>query len=241
MGQRSQLTIFLLIQLANLSGWGGLFFFANFPVWLALGIPGAVALLAAWRWHDGYWWLPIHALFLPFALLALRLEIAPLWYLAAFGLSWLVFGHVGRSRVPLYLSNRQALVQLEQLLPQGARLLDIGAGTGTVLAWLVQQRPDLQLCGVELAWLPWLIGRLRLPRSVNWQRADYRTLDFSDFDVTYAFLSPAPMAELWQKACAEMPKNSLFVSNTFSVPEQTPDEIIELGDWKGGKLLLWRM
>lgn len=241
MGQLSQLSVFLLIQCANLLIWLALGFFAGFSWWLALLVPGFLALLAAWCWHDGRWWLPIHALFLPLALLVLRLDIAPLWYLVAFALCWLVFGHVGHSRVPLYLSNRQALRQLEPYLPYGARLLDIGGGTGTVLAWLTRHRPDLSLAGVELAWLPWLLGRLRLPRNVAWHRADYAVLDFSSFDVTYAFLSPVPMLALWQKACTEMQPGSLFVSNTFAVPGVPPDEIIELGDWKGGKLLLWRM
>jgi hypothetical protein len=37
-------------------------------------------------------------------------------------------------------------------------------------------------------------------------------------DVVYAFLSPAPMKQLWAKAQAEMTPGSLFVSNSFPVP-----------------------
>lgn len=238
---RHQSSVFLLIQLAGLLVWAALRFFARIPSEFALLSACALSLAAAWRWHDGRWWLAIQALFLPGVLLALRLDIAPYWYLAAFALSWLVFGNVARSRIPLYLSNRQALQQLENCLPQGAHLLDIGAGAGTVLAWLDRQRPDLKLAGIELAWLPWLIGRLRLPRRVDWLYGDYRELDFSAYDGVYAYLSPAAMPELWQKARKEMRPGALLISNTFAVLGQIPDEIAELNDWKDGKLLIWRM
>ncbi|MDR3413420.1 MAG: class I SAM-dependent methyltransferase [Formivibrio sp.] len=199
------------------------------------------ALSAAWRWHDAWWWGGIHALFFPSIFLALQLNISPLWYLLAFTLSWVVFGRVAVNRAPIYLSNRQVLTALEARLPKNGHFLDIGAGTGTVLAWLVKRRPDLQLYGIEQAWLPWLLGRFRLPSKVKWLRGDYQKLDFANFDMAYAFLSPVPMEALWQKAQREMRPGTLFLSNTFIVPGVAPDEMIELGDWKGGRLLLWHM
>lgn len=231
----------MMIQSAAVISGAALFLVLRWHGVVVLLISSGLSAALAWRWHDGYWWGCIHALFLPAILLALRLELAPGWYLFAFGISWLIFGSGAANRVPLFLSNRKVLEVLEEQLPAGARLLDIGAGSGTVLAWLAKRRPDLQLTGIEYAWLPWLIGRLRLPRQVNWLRGDYREISFADFDAGYAFLSPVPMAELWQKAHAEMPAGALFLSNTFEVPDVTPDEVIELGDWKGGKLLLWRM
>jgi hypothetical protein len=46
--------------------------------------------------------------------------------------------------------------------------------------------------------------------------------------VVYAFLSPAPMPRLWEKICAEMKPGSLFISNSFPVPGQAPDRVIEV-------------
>lgn len=238
---RSQLFIFVCIEALAIALCLALLATRQVSIWASLSASSLFALAAAWRWHDGRWWMLIHALFLPLALLALQLDISPLWYLLAFALSWLVFGRVAVSRAPLYLSNRQVLEVLEKHLPQDGCFLDIGAGSGTVLAWLAQRRPDLQLHGIEHAWLPWLLGRLRLPRSVRWLRGDYQALNLAHFDITYAFLSPVPMADLWQKACVEMRPGTLFLSNTFTVPGVEPDEIIELGDWKGGRLLLWHM
>ena len=98
------------------------------------------------------------------------------------------------------------------------------------------------LCsGVEQAKAPWIWGKLRLPSSVRWLNADYQSLDLADFDCIYAFLSPAVMDEVWQQARAQMKSGSLLISNSFAVPGVTPDQVIELNDWKNGKLLLWRM
>jgi hypothetical protein len=50
----------------------------------------------------------------------------------------------------------------------------------------------------------------------------------ADHDLVYAFLSPAPMSELWAKAQAEMRPGSLFVSNSFPVPGVTPWRVIHV-------------
>jgi ubiquinone/menaquinone biosynthesis C-methylase UbiE len=40
---------------------------------------------------------------------------------------------------------------LDALLPEGARLLDLGVGSGRALAHLARHRPDLHITGVDLA------------------------------------------------------------------------------------------
>ena len=208
---------------------------------VAVGFVSIIAFVLAFFLHDGAWWKWIHLFFLPLVMLFLQFDIASYWYLLALVLSWLVFGRVMVSRVPLYLSNQQALIELEACIPEKALFIDIGAGTGRVLRYLALKRPDLCLFGVELAKAPWLWGRMRLPSSVRWMNADYQAINLADFDCIYAFLSPAVMEDLWQQARSQMKTGSLLISNTFVVPGVAPDQVIELNDWKNGKLLLWRM
>lgn len=209
--------------------------------WLTAWTVALAAALLACFWQDKIWWPVLHLFFFPLALWTLQLHVSPVWYLLAFALCWLLFGSVARERVPLYLSSAAALARLEPFIPQQARFMDVGAGTGSVLAWLQRHRVDLQLAGVEQSWLPWLLGRCRLRSHVFWLHGDYADFDFSDLDVVYAFLSPVPMATLWEKIQKEMRPGTLFVSNTFAVPGVEPDQIIEIGDWKKGRLLLWHL
>lgn len=191
------------------------------------------------------WWLPINLGFLPAALALRAVDVYPGAYLVAFIASISVFRTTLRTRVPLYLSSAQACERLLALLPgqSGLRVLDLGAGTGTVVAHIAQARPDVNVTGLELAPLPALIGWLRVRRLANCriERADFWARNLADCDVVYAFLSPAPMERLWRKVKAEMKPGALFVSNSFDVPGVVPDEIIALDGARSRALLVWRV
>ncbi|MDP7599795.1 MAG: hypothetical protein QF605_00280 [Rhodospirillales bacterium] len=62
----------------------------------------------------------------------------------------------------------------------------------------------------------------------------------SSFDVTYTFLSLEPMPKIFDKIKAEMKPETLFVSNSFVVPDHQADEIIEVDNARETKLHLWQ-
>ncbi|XZG69154.1 class I SAM-dependent methyltransferase [Chitinibacteraceae bacterium HSL-7] len=224
----------LLWLVAVVTGW-------RVPsVWLLALCAGALSALLAARTHDARWWVALHLVIPPALLAATQLPIAPVWWLLAAALTFLLFGAVGKTRVPLYLSHHRALAGLARQIPQGASVVDLGAGTGTVVAWLARYRPDVRACGVEAAWLPWLLGRVRLAgRPVCWLRGDLFAHDLTGYDVVYAYLSPAAMPDVWHKFSQEAKPGALLVSNSFAVPGVDAEQSIDVGDWKGGELLLW--
>ncbi len=65
--------------------------------------------------------------------------------------------------------------------------------------------------------------------------------DLADSDLVYAFLSPEPMPALFEKARRQMKPGSLFVSNSFAVPDVEADEVWELSDRRGTRLYLYGM
>lgn len=229
---------------------------------IQLALPGMIlivslsAALLAWYWRLPLWWRFINLFFLPligFALLLQSQSIAidPNWYLAAFLILALTSIGAVRTRVPLYLSSPRAAQELAQRLPPNGRLIDLGCGLGGPLARIHKLRPDARLAGIEAAPLNWLITKIRL--KISGADADIRlgnlwTANLGDYDIVYAYLSPAPMARLWDKALLEMKTGSLFISNSFSVDgvdtSFDPDEIIEIsqpGDLSHAQLLIWRM
>ena len=206
---------------------------------------GGVALLLASLTRQAWWWRLIHLLFAPLAWAVSGLAIDPGWFLLLLMLMLLVYRGALGGQVPLYFSNRPtaaALAELTTDLP-GLRFLDVGAGVGSVLCPLARQRPDAQFTGVENAPATWLVGRLRTAGLANcdWRWGDLWRTDFAGYNVVYAFLSPAPMATLWEKIQREMPKGSLFVSNSFAVPGVDATREIDVDDARQTRLYCYRI
>ena len=201
--------------------------------WLQTSLAiGGVALVFATLSRQPWWWRVIHAGFMPLVWLTQTLAIEPGWFLLAFILLMLVYRGALSGQVPLYLSNRQTVARLAELLAERGpcRFLDLGAGLGSTTVPLADFLPDSRFTGVENAPLTWLVGRffcLGRP-NIDWRWADMWQTDLAEHDVVYAFLSPAPMADLWKKVEAEMQPGSLFISNSFPVPGIVPSQVIEV-------------
>jgi hypothetical protein len=212
--------------------------------WLLVALQAICAGGVARALGMASWWVALHLAFGPALLAALLLGVPPGLSGAAFLLLLAVFGvRTLTDQVPLFLSSRRALHALARYLPErGFSLIDLGAGTGRALRAIRRQRPDARLEGVESAPFPWVLARLGGLRGRYRARfGDMWDCHLSAHDVVYAYLSPAAMPRLWQKARAEMRPGSLLVSNSFTVPGQAPDEFIRYGREAGAVLYLWRM
>ncbi len=192
------------------------------------------------------WWQPLHFVFFPAILLARQASVPAGLYLGAFLLLVLFYWSSFRTRVPLYLSDRKAWQALLPLLPatQNFRFIDLGSGLGDVPMYLEPRFPNGRFYGTEIAPAPWLISRLRawFKRSrVVFVRRDYCAIDLAEFDVVFAFLSPAAMPRLWQQAQQQMRSGSVFISLSFTVDEPQPDHVIALADGARHTLYAWHM
>jgi len=215
-------------------------------LWQLALAQGAIAAGLSYVWRQPAWWPPLHFGFIPAILLAQQASV-PAWvYLAAFLLLVLFYWSTFRTRVPLYLSGRKAWQAVTPLLPQtqAFRFIDLGSGLGGVPFYLEPRFPQGRFYGTEVAPAPWLISRLRagLKRSrVRFMRRDYASLDLAEFDVVFAFLSPAAMPGLWQQAQAQMRSGSLFISLSFAVDTRQPDHVVALAEGARHTLYAWRM
>lgn len=214
--------------------------------WLETSVAiGGVAFLFATLSRQPWWWRLIHAGFMPLVWATHRLAIDPGWFLLAFLLLMLVYRGALSGQIPLYLSNRQTVAALDRLLERenAWSFLDLGAGLGSTLIPLADAWPERQFTGVENAPATWLASRLlgvgRPNLELRW--GDLWSAPLAGQDVVYAFLSPAPMGELWAKAQAEMTPGSLFVSNSFPLPGVTPSEVIDVDCTPPRPLYCYRM
>jgi len=234
--------------LAHAIALGGVFLIPVLGIALPLSVAALIEGIAASALGRllglPMWWVPINLLFLPIVLLLAQQPVAPMWYFGGFAILALLYWSTFRTRVPLYLSSREACRELLQLIPnEGAQVLDLGCGFGGVVARTARACPSARVTGLELAPVPSLVAWLRLRTLPNAQavHADFWKHDLARYDVVYAFLSPVAMAPLWHKARSQMKPGSLLVSNSFIVHGVRPDRVIGLPGRDSRALYVWRM
>jgi hypothetical protein len=224
---------------ALLAGW-------PLPLAMAALLQGVIAAaLSHWR-GLAPWWLPMQAVF-PIALVGtLSLQLPPAMFLVAFIVLLALYWTTFRTQVPFYPSGPGAWDAVAGMLPDDrpVRVVDIGSGLGGLVLHAARTREEGMFTGIEIAPLPWFVSVLRRSfsglRNARFVRGDYGRLDFGSYDVVFAYLSPAAMPALWQKARAEMRAGALLLSYEFDIPGVAPH--LTVTPRGSGRLLYgWRM
>jgi hypothetical protein len=191
------------------------------------------------------WWRWIHLCF-PLAIwVMLKVQLPNELYLVGFIISLSLFWTTFRSQVPFFPSRPVVWKQVAKLMPKdkSVSLIDIGSGLGDMPMYIAKMRPECRLEGIEIAPLPWLVSFIRSKircSSAIFKLGDYRALDFSNYDIVFAYLSPAAMLALWEKANQEMKSGSLLISLEFEIPGANPSMRIA-GSEHSPMIYVWRI
>ena len=230
----------ILIDRLSTHLWG-----IEFSLGIAVITQGAIAACASFWLGLALWWWIIQ-LFFPVALIATQLlQIPSYFFLLLLGVSIGFFWNTFRTQVPFYPSHAPTWDAVEKLLPADCtiRFVDIGSGLGGLVVHLAKQKPESSFTGIEIAPLSWVVSLLYsriVSSNCKFIRGDYLHLDFSHFDVVFAYLSPAAMQALWHKAKSEMRPGSLLISYEFSIHE-IPPHFVSKPDERGATLYAWRL
>ncbi len=237
-----QLAAFTLVCIMHaVFAWCGI----SLPIYLLFILQAALAAGLSCLFVTASWWHYIQGGFPLLVLLMLAFQLPQSFYTAGFlltlGLYWTTF----RSQVPFFPSARSVEQQLLTLIPEHAapRVIDIGSGVGGLMMKLSQHRPGASIEGIEIAPIPWLISRGRAwlrGSKVRFRYGDYHQLDFAQYDVIYAYLSPAVMTDLWHKARCEMRPGSLLVSYEFAIDTVPATQVLHTHS-SAPQIYVWRM
>ena len=191
------------------------------------------------------WWHVIHGVFPLLVGILLKYPISQAFYLYGLTLTSSVYWSTFRSQVPYFPSNDQVTLPLKNILFEHgpSRVIDIGSGLGGLMMQLAQSFPRSTFYGMEIAPLPWAVSVLRSKFSrsrAQFLYGDYRRLNFADYDVVYAYLSPVVMSAIWHKALKEMKPGSLLISNEFNIVDH-PAHMMFDTNTQSSKLYVWRM
>lgn len=214
-------------------------------MWTLAITQGFMAVMASKLLKQPRWWQPMHLLFLPAILAATTLELPSVVYLGAFAVLTLVFWGTAGGDVPLFLSSRSVALALAEIADdeRARRLVDLGAGVGSVVVPLAKHFPLLQVEAWERAPIPWAITawRGRNLDNLHLHRRSLWECPLAEYDVVFAFLSPAVMQEIGDKVRQEMRPGALFVSSAFPVPGWQPEVQVDIEDRQATVLYCYRI
>jgi hypothetical protein len=212
--------------------------------WRLALVQGVAAALLSNVFRQPYWWMPIHLLFMPTAIVMLTLQLPSWLYLLAALLLALVFWGTVKGDVPLFLSSASVAAAVAAIVERenATSFADLGAGIGSVAVPLAQRRV-MAVDAWECAPLPWLATAWRCRKLPNAtvRRASLWSCNLACYEVAFAFLSPAVMAELGEKVRREMRPGSLFISSSFPIPDWEPESIVGIEDRRKTKLFCYRL
>ncbi|MCB5187972.1 class I SAM-dependent methyltransferase [Methylobacillus caricis] len=195
--------------------------------WVLFLLQAVLASLLAIVFRMPVWWRLIHFIF-PVAIFLMLQWDVPAWvYLSAFIFTLTLFWSAFKTQVPFYPSLPATWYQVKQLIPEDkpVSVLDIGSGLGGLVIYLARERPNAICAGIEVAPLPWLVSALLSAvkkSSARFKYGNYQAVNLSEYDIVFAYLSPAVMPDLWQKAVKEMRSGSLLISYEFEIPGVAP-------------------
>ncbi|MBL4906030.1 MAG: hypothetical protein JKX94_01145 [Sneathiella sp.] len=214
--------------------------------WLML-VQGALSASITFLLRLPYWWVCIQVVAPPLLVLGMALDL-PLWvFPVLLALLLMIFWNVVINRVPLYLTNNLTVDKLDDLLPKkaGLKVVDLGSGFGGTMRQLASKRSKQHFYGYETAPIPfllsWLLAKLDRRSHTEFYFKSFWAIDLGKYDVVYCFLSPVPMPDLYAKAVGEMKPGSLFISNSFTVPNHKPNRTVTVHDARHTKLMIWKI
>ncbi len=217
------------------------------PLFWLMAVQGIVSASITYFLRLSFWWVALQFIAPPLLVLGLALNI-PLWvFPVLLVLLLLVFWNVAINRVPLYLTNKLTVDRLHDFLPikNGLKIVDLGSGLSGTIRRLALKRPMQTFDGFETAPLPfclsWFLNKGAGCSNITVHFKSFWAIDLSEYDVVYCFLSPVPMADLYEKASREMKPGSLFISNSFTVPDHKPNRTITVKDGRKTKLMIWKI
>lgn len=136
--------------------------------------------------------------------------------------------------VPFIRTPKQVIKEMIRLahLQGNERVMDLGAGDGSILIAVKNAHPLITATGVELVPTVWLLGRLRIALSghaITFLHRDMRAVSVQDADVIFLYTFPHIMAYLEPKFDAELRPGTVVISHAFGFPGRQPTEVVTLG------------
>ena len=154
-----------------------------------------------------------------------------------------IYNLVFRGYAPFVGTNKKALARILAEIKIGRQSLvyELGAGQAGFLRALRQKYPEAKLVGIEIAFLPWLIGNIQSAlgrHKIDFSREDVFKTDLGQADLLYCYLNEKTMAGLEEKFTRELNPGAQVLSYQFALPNKAAEKEIDLD--KAGRVWIYR-
>ncbi|MBI4155906.1 MAG: hypothetical protein HY507_01595 [Candidatus Zambryskibacteria bacterium] len=130
-------------------------------------------------------------------------------------------------------------------LDNNSILYDLGCGDARVLQKMVEKYPNIKSVGIEIAFVPYILARLKTRKNKNIQikRQNIFSADVSDATHIFVYLYPEVMEKLMPMLEKKCWKGTLVISCDFEDKNRKPTEIIHLDTLakRGKRLIVYRL
>ncbi len=148
----------------------------------------------------------------------------------------LILVQLARGQAPFIPARRALVHALPEVckLPHGSVWYDLGSGDGRVAIAMARAYPHSSIVGIESAFYPYLLSRLRAltygTRNVRFIRADFNHTHLHDATHVYLYLLPATMNALLPKLQNELKSGVPVLSCEFRFSTIEPEETYAAGN-----------
>lgn len=114
---------------------------------------------------------------------------------------------------------------------KGLTIMDLGSGWGTMLLPLAKRFPQHRFIGIEHAFFPYVVSKLRARKlpNLHFERGDIFKTDITGADVIYCFLMQKLMNDLTPYLKQNMHSGARLYSCRFYCPDWKPAATVSLG------------
>jgi hypothetical protein len=141
------------------------------------------------------------------------------------------------SSIPLVPVRRQALKTINEALgiKAGDILYDLGSGDGRVLAYTLQNNPELKAVGLEIGPWPRLVSKIKLKKygsRVEIKNEDFFKAELSQATHIFIYLYPPILKKLEPVFDKKLTPGTRVISCDFKFENKTADKIIVIPENK---------
>jgi trans-aconitate methyltransferase len=154
-----------------------------------------------------------------------------------------IYNLIFRGYAPFVATNKRVRTRIleEVKLEESATVIELGAGKAGFLKGVREKYKNAKLVGVEISFVPWLIGKMQSALSgsrIEFKKENIFKTDIHEADLIYCYLNIKTMAKLEEKFSKELKTGARVISNQFHLPNKNEEKMIDMG--KDGKVWVYR-